>query len=54
MGALLAAAVADERNGVTHAVASLEEWAADPSRFPAHWIGAVHDTIARARERSAR
>ena len=54
MGALLAAAVADERNGVAHAVASLEEWAADPSRFPPPWIDAVRDTIARARERSSR
>jgi hypothetical protein len=53
MGALLAAAVADERNGVTRAVASLDQWAADPARFPAHWIDAVRDTIARARERSA-
>ncbi|HVG43682.1 MAG TPA: hypothetical protein VM890_03100 [Longimicrobium sp.] len=54
MGGLLAAAVADERNGVARAVASLEEWAADPSRFPPHWIDAVADTIAGARERSAR
>jgi len=52
MGGLLAAAVADERNGVTRAVASLEEWAADPARFPPHWVDAVHDTIANARERA--
>ena len=54
MGALLAAAVADERNGVARAVASIEEWATDASRFPAEWIAAVHATIAQARERSSR
>lgn len=49
MGALLAAAVADERNGMARAAASLEEWATDPSRFPAAWIGAVRHTLAQAR-----
>jgi len=54
VGAMLAAAVADERNGVERAVASLEEWVADPARFPPGWCNAVRDTIARARNRSLR
>jgi hypothetical protein len=49
MGALLVAAVADERNGMARAVVSLEEWAADLSRFPVAWIGAVRHTLAQAR-----
>lgn len=48
-GAIVVAAVADERNGIARAVSSLEEWACDPSLFGAQWIETVRDTIARAR-----
>jgi hypothetical protein len=48
-GALIAAAVADERAGVPRAVTSLMEWLADPARFPAHWLAAVDQTLRRAR-----
>lgn len=54
MGSLLAAAVTDQRNGVSRAVPSLEAWAADPARFPAHWVAAVRETLRRARERASR
>jgi hypothetical protein len=50
-GALIAAAVADERAGVPQAVDSLMEWLADPARFPAPWLGAVEQTLRRARRR---
>ena len=48
-GALLAAAVADERLGVETAVVRIEAFFADVERFPPHWIAAVRDTLARAR-----
>ena len=48
-GALIAAAVADERAGVPQAVASLLDWLADPARFPAVWLAAVEQTLRRAR-----
>ena len=51
-GALLAAAVADERAGVERAVPSLLEWIADPVRFPSEWVEAVHWAIEQARARA--
>jgi hypothetical protein len=48
-GALLAAAVADEKAGIALAVPSLAIWMTDASRFPARWIAAVEATIERAR-----
>lgn len=48
-GGLLAAAVADEQAGIMQAVTSIEGWMTDASRFPSHWIAAVHRTIQRAR-----
>jgi heme oxygenase len=48
-GGLLAAAVADERAGITNAVASIQAWMSDPSRFPPAWIEAVQHTLAAAR-----
>ena len=49
MGAVLAAAVADERAGIEGAVSSVEVWACDPARFPEPWIDAARETIAEAR-----
>ncbi len=49
-GALLACAVADERQGCDGAVSSLESWLTDASRFPAAWRAAVEETIAEARQ----
>jgi len=54
MGSLLAAAVADECSGIVNAVPSLQGWAVEPSRFPRPWIEAVHATVERAREFTAR
>lgn len=51
-GALLVAAVADERDGVHRAVDSLMEWLADPARFPVEWVTAATATVAAARERA--
>ena len=48
-GALLAAAVADERLGVDTAVGRLEAFLTDAERFPPRWITAVRETLARAR-----
>jgi heme oxygenase len=48
-GALLAAAVADERAGIVQAVPSLQGWMTDPARFPPRWIDAVHTTLQQAR-----
>ncbi len=48
-GGLLVAAVADEVVGVQNAVASLEGWMTEPSRFPASWAAAVHQTLVEAR-----
>ncbi len=47
-GALLGAAVADERAGVENAVASLTAWLSDPGRFPDSWIAAVATTVREA------
>lgn len=49
MGALLVAAVADERNGIERAVISIEEWVYDKERFPQSWIRAARNAIAAAR-----
>jgi heme oxygenase len=51
-GGLLAAAVADEQSGITHAVTSIERWITDSSRFPSQWIEAVQMTIHVARVRT--
>lgn len=51
MGAILAAAVADEADGLHGAVRSVEVWAADRSAFPEAWTSAVRATIAAARGR---
>jgi hypothetical protein len=51
-GALLVAAVADERADVENAVDSLMEWLADPARFPDRWIAAATATINSAREQA--
>jgi hypothetical protein len=48
-GCILAAAVADERGGLSHAVARVHEWAADPRRFGRRWIDGVDRCIAHAR-----
>lgn len=48
-GSILAAAVADEHDGLAHAVTRVREWAADPRRFGQRWIDAVDQTIAHAR-----
>jgi len=47
-GELLAAAVADEREGSEGTVENLRAWMTDPARFPAAWIAAVQETIGRA------
>ncbi len=52
MGALLATAVADERDGVANSVDSLLAWAGDPERFSQAWIDAVNETLAQARAHS--
>ncbi|MBA3549976.1 MAG: hypothetical protein H0T76_26150 [Nannocystis sp.] len=52
-GALLVAAVADERAGIARAVPSIAGWMTDPSRFPPRWIDAVQSTLARAREQAS-
>jgi hypothetical protein len=49
-GALLVAAVADERNGVHRAVESLTEWLCDPAQFPEEWVTAANETVAAARK----
>jgi len=46
MGVIVVAAAADERAGIAGAVASLESWLCDPSRFDSEWIVAVRDTVA--------
>ncbi|HEX7240361.1 MAG TPA: hypothetical protein VF263_08860 [Longimicrobiaceae bacterium] len=50
MGGILAAAVADEADGIANAVASVEPWATDPTVFPPIWVAAVRATLAEARE----
>lgn len=49
-GALLFAAVADEKVGIARAVPSLVSWMTDASLFPPRWIDAVRSTVDRARE----
>jgi hypothetical protein len=44
-GALIGAAIADDRAGVAGAVASLMEWLADPARFAPGWLAAVEQTL---------
>ena len=51
MGAILAAAVADEADGLAAAVRSVEEWAANREAFPESWTSAVRATVAAARGR---
>jgi hypothetical protein len=51
-GALLAAAVADERTGIEHAVPSLERWLRGPQRSSARWMEAVTATLSEARKMS--
>lgn len=48
-GALVGAAVADERFGLARAVPSLLAWLADPDRFGPAWLAAVKDVLAEAR-----
>lgn len=50
MGALLAAAVVDERAGIERAVTSVLEWVGDPQRFPDVWCDAVAWTVDEARK----
>jgi hypothetical protein len=47
-GALIAAAVADERDAISRAVPSLASWLSDPTRFPERWVEAVALTIEEA------
>ena len=49
VGRLIVAAVADEADGLVHAVSRLEDWLTDPARFSAHWQAAVRATIEQAR-----
>jgi hypothetical protein len=49
-GALVVAAVADERAGLARAVESLIHWLADPGRFADEWVDAVAETLGAARE----
>ena len=44
-GAILVAAVIDERGGCPHAVTRMREWATDRRRFDSRWIDAVERTI---------
>lgn len=48
-GCILTAAVADEKDGLAHAVTRVHEWAADRRRFGQRWIAAVDKAIAHAR-----
>ena len=49
-GALLVAAVADERAGLEGGVDSLMEWLADPDRFSPTWAAAATETVSAARD----
>ncbi len=49
MGPVIACAVVDEVRGVAGAIASLETWLTDASRFPAQWIAAVQAAFSAAR-----
>lgn len=53
-GALLVAAVAEERAGLERGVESLLQWLADPARFPDAWVAAATATVAEARRCSVR
>ncbi|MDF1502101.1 hypothetical protein [Roseisolibacter sp. H3M3-2] len=48
-GGILAAAVADERDGIALAVTSVVGWLTDPARFGDRWVAAVHEAVADAR-----
>jgi heme oxygenase len=50
-GRLLAAALADEADGLPAAVQALEKWLADPERFPDAWVAEVGRTIRAVRKR---
>ncbi|MBF0290177.1 MAG: biliverdin-producing heme oxygenase [SAR324 cluster bacterium] len=52
MGALLGAAVADEKSGIDGAVSSIESWATDSRRFPDIFIAAVQKIIRDARKKA--
>lgn len=53
-GALLVSAVADERAGSLGTVENIETWMTDSARFPAAWIKAVQEALARAQELASR
>jgi hypothetical protein len=48
-GAVVVAAVADERGGDATVVARVTEWLCDPARFDQAWIDAAQDTVAAVR-----
>jgi hypothetical protein len=48
MGVIVVAAAADERAGIKGALATLNTWTCDASRFDAQWIAAVLETSAAA------
>ena len=50
IGRLLGAAVADELNGYSNAIESLQSWLRDESRFPAEWIAAVGTLVVEAQK----
>ncbi len=53
-GLLLAAALADEADGLPHAVASLETWLSDREHHSEAWVAEVQRTIRRGRSRMRR
>jgi hypothetical protein len=53
-GWLIAAAVADERAGISNARASLAGWLTDPARFSAPWVRAVRQTMQTAQKHAAK
>jgi heme oxygenase len=53
IGALFISAVADERNGITKALSSIETWATDENRFPKLWIESVQNIIKSAKDLSS-
>jgi heme oxygenase len=50
-GLLLAAALADEADGIRSAVPSLVRWLGDPGRFPKPWVDEVNRTVRAGRKR---
>ncbi|GAB4194599.1 MAG: hypothetical protein OHK0022_10780 [Roseiflexaceae bacterium] len=44
-GGILAAAVADQRDGVPKALDSVAAWMTDPARFPSAWLAAAEWVI---------